>query len=84
MPSWTQCKRNRHWGTIWQTRWTPTFQQTGNTLQVEPESRGNLFLDTQGKNLTGAVTAAVLGTREVRLLAARAITRTLGSTSHHP
>ena len=62
----------------------PTFQQTGNTLQVEPESRGNLFLDTQGMNLTGAVTAAVLGTREVRLLAARAITRTPGSTSHHP
>ena len=66
------------------TRWMPTFQQTGNTLQVEPESRGNLFLDTQGKNLTGAVTATVLGTREVRLLAARAITRTPGSTSHHP
>ena len=51
---------------------------------MEPESRGNLFLDTQGMNLTGVVTAAVLGTREVRLLAARAITRTLGSTSHYP
>ena len=39
---------------------------------MEPESRGNLFLDTQGMNLTGAVTATVLRTREVRLLAARA------------
>ena len=49
------------------------FQQTGITLQVEPESKKNLFLDMEGMNLTDAVTATVIGTREVRLLAARAM-----------